>query len=275
MADEQAVRGVYVESSNREREARKWLLGLVLAGVAAAITSYVTGGITAGVDRVRGSFEEEPAPLGVTVTHSPKEAPGTGCSPSRSRPSRHFLFPTGDLGALDSLGCLGARPRWAWTARRQQSRSLSKARLHSRSSSQGSPAEVVERAPPPRGVHVVPFSGGTCRRVTSSVDLDESPPVVASVAAPAEFESRDRRVDFPYRVSATDPEVFLIVAGPEVRLHVAREPRVGVSGEEGHDRHRRRGQPFRTVSPSEVGRLLPEVRPRLEPANALGATRRA
>ena len=59
MSDEKPSEGVrrVLESGTR---ARKWLIGLVVAAVAAVITSYVTGGITSGVDRVRGSFEEEP-----------------------------------------------------------------------------------------------------------------------------------------------------------------------------------------------------------------------
>ena len=96
-------------------KARKWLLGLVLAGVAAAITSYVTGGITSGVDRVKGSFEEDPAPLAVTVTHSAKNGSGHWVlARSDQARSRRFHFPRVTSESSTS-GTHGHDGTGAWT----------------------------------------------------------------------------------------------------------------------------------------------------------------
>ena len=113
MADEQPSGGVrrVFESGTK---ARKWLLGLVLAGVAAAITSYVTGGITSGVDRVKGSFEEDPAPLAVTVTHSAKNGSGHWVLPGPMARSRRFHFPRGTSESSRS-GTHGHDGTGAWT----------------------------------------------------------------------------------------------------------------------------------------------------------------
>ena len=76
--------------------ARKWIIGIVVAAVAAVITSYVTGGITSGVDRVRGSFEEDPVPLGVTVTHSAKRGSGHWIVPGTLASVKSLPLPQGD-----------------------------------------------------------------------------------------------------------------------------------------------------------------------------------
>src|SRR6478672_8738617 len=47
--------------------ARKWLFGLVLAGVAAAITGLIASGITSGVHRVKREFEKTPSPISATL----------------------------------------------------------------------------------------------------------------------------------------------------------------------------------------------------------------
>ena len=92
-----------------------------------------------------------------------------------------------------------------------------------------------------------------------SVDLDASPPVVESVAAPPEFGSARPPVDFPYRVSPTDPAVFLIVAGPSKCDCTWRANLEWVyQGKKGSTVIDDNGQPFRTVSPSKSVDYFPE-----------------
>jgi hypothetical protein len=47
--------------------ARKWLVGLVLGGIAAAVTGIIASGITSGVHRVSQKFEKKPPPVGFTL----------------------------------------------------------------------------------------------------------------------------------------------------------------------------------------------------------------
>jgi hypothetical protein len=239
-------------------KARKWLLGLVLAGVAAAITSYVTGGITSGVDRVRGSFEEDPAPLGVTVTRSAKYGSG------------HWVFrqPLGVVKAIPlsdgDLGDLGVWDAWAHANGGMDS-STTAVEIVVEGATQypvvltGLTAEVIERAPPPKGVHVVPFGGGGLSPRYFSVDLDESPPTVESVSAAEELESAPPAVNFPYRVSATDPEVFLVFASTRKCDCSWRASLEWVyQGKKGTTVIDDAGQPFRTVSPSKSVDYVPK-----------------
>jgi hypothetical protein len=231
-------------------KARKWLIGIVVAAVAAVLTSYVTGGITAGVDRVRGSFDEEPAPLGVTVTRSPKYGSGHWVFAQPIKAVKAIPLPTGDLGALDTWDA------WAHGHGGMDS-STTGVEVVVEGATQfpvvltGLTAEVVERAPPPRGVHVVPFGGGALHPRHFSVDLDASPPLVESVAAPPELENAPPPVDFPYRVSGTDPEVFLIFARASKCDCTWRANLEWVyQGKKGATVIDDAGQPFRTVSPS-------------------------
>ncbi len=258
MAEEQAVRECTSSLSTREREARKWLLGTRACGVAAVITSYVTGGITSGVDRVRGSFEEEPAPLELTVTHSAKEGSGDWVLPGPIKArSRHFLSPRA-TSERSRPGMPGHTATGAWTDSRQPSRSS----FERATSVPGRP----HRAHGGRRRTSAAAEGRTRRPVRRralqsahfSVDLDESPPTVESwLRLPSSGSRPAGRLSVP-RLRA-DPWVFYIVASArEVRLHVASEPRMGVPGEEGLYRHRRRGQPFRTVSPSKSVDYFPE-----------------
>jgi hypothetical protein len=81
---------------------------------------------------------------------------------------------------------------------------------------------VLDRRPPIRGTHVVLGGGDIAPVRWLVVDLDASPPeVTESVDGrpiladlyPEEYEKRPKDpVTFPYKVSATQPEVFYIVA---------------------------------------------------------------
>jgi hypothetical protein len=230
--------------------ARKWLLGLVLAAVAAVITSYVTGGITSGVDRLRGSFEEDPAPLGVTVTRSAEQGSGHWVFDQPLKAVKAIPLPTGDLGALETWDA------WAHSNGGMDG-SVAGVEVVVEGTTPypvvltGLTAEVVERAPPPRGVHVVPFGGGGLPTRRFEVNLDKSPPTVTSAAAASELESAPPPIDFPYRVSATDPEVLLVMASTERCDCSWRASLEWVyQGKKGTTVIDDAGQPFRTVSPS-------------------------
>jgi hypothetical protein len=238
--------------------ARKWLIGIVVAAVAAVLTSYVTGGITAGVDRVRGSFEEEPAPLGVTVTHSAKWGSGHWVFAEPIKAVKSLPLPDGDRGDLE-----------VWDAWARANGGMDSSSTAVEVVVEGATqfpvvltrltAEVIERAPPPKGVHVIPFGGGGLNPRFFSVNLDKSPPTVESVAAAEELESAPPAVDFPYRVSATDPEVFLIFAGTRTCDCTWRASLEWVyQGKKGTTVIDDAGQPFRTVSPSGSVDYMPK-----------------
>jgi len=106
--------------------------------------------------------------------------------------------------------------------------------------------EIIRRAPPPKGVNVIPFGGGVVGSRHFEVDLDAHPPTVTTLDA--EFDP-EKAVDFPYKVSRTDPEVFTIIAYTQKcdcswRAHL----RWTYHGEKGSTAIDNGGQPFRTVS---------------------------
>ena len=254
MADEQPSGGVrrVFESGTK---ARKWLLGLVLAGVAAAITSYVTGGITSGVDRVKGSFEEDPAPLAVTVTHSAKNGSGHWVLPGPIGAVKALPLPAGDLGQLEV---------WDAWARRHggMDGSVTAVEVVVQRAASGSvvltglTVDVVEQTAPPKAVHVVPFGGGPVAVRHFQVDLDANPPTVESL--PAEFDP-DPAIAFPYEVSPSDSLVLYIVASTRecdcawrANLEWANQGKKGAYVIDDA------GQPFRTVSPSRSVDYVPE-----------------
>ena len=187
--------------------ARKWLLGIVVAAVAAVITSYVTGGITSGVDRARGLVEDEPAPLTADVSRPFKRGSG------------HFVF-TRPLGAVKALplptGELGDLEVWgAW------------AREHGGLESDKTGVEVVVTGTTPQPVALDRnhrrrrrTSARAPRRQRRAVRRrpgDRAPLPGQPRRGPADGLVRGVRggapaVDFPYRVSDTELEVFHIVA---------------------------------------------------------------
>ena len=246
MADDKPSEGVsrVLDSGTR---ARKWFIGIVVAVVAAVVTSYVTGGITAGVDRVRGSFEEEPAPLGLTVTRSTDSGHWVFAEPLKA--VKAIPLPTGDLGALETWDTW-AHSHGGMDAYSSRVEVVVEGTTAYPVVLTGLTAEVVTRAPPPRGVHVVPFGGGGLPTRRFEVDLDESPPTVRSLAAAPELESAPPPIDFPYRVSNTDPEVLLIIASTR-RCDCSWRASIEwvYQGKKGSTVIDDGGQPFRTVSP--------------------------
>jgi hypothetical protein len=257
VADEKPSEGArrVLDSGTR---ARKWLIGIVVAAVAAVITSYVTGGITAGVDRVRGSFEEEPAPLGVTVTHSAKRGSAHWILPGPLASVRSLPLPEGDLGDLDVWDAW-AREHGGLDAFNTTAEVYIEGATPNPVLLTGLTVDVVERAPPPRAVHVIPFGGGPVAVRHFQVDLDKSPPEVKSL--PAEFDPIPA-IDFPYKVSQSDPEVLYIVAyAPECDCTWRANLEWVYQGKKGTTVIDDAGQPFRTVSPSRSFEYLPKFDP--------------
>jgi hypothetical protein len=235
--------------------ARRWLFGLVIAGVAAALTSYVTGGVTAGVDRARALVEEESAPVGVTVTSSGARGSGHWVFTDSIGSVKSLPLPTGDLGDLE-----------VWDAWAGQHGGMDGDMTAVEVVVEGTTpypvvlreltVDVVERRPAPRGVHVMPFGGGPVGVRHFQVDLDKSPPNVASL--PAEFDDTPA-IDFPYRVSQTEPEVLSIRAytlGCDCSWRANLE--WVYQGKTGTTVIDDRGKPFRTVAGARSVQYIPE-----------------
>jgi hypothetical protein len=243
-----SLRGL-VESRSR---AQKWLLGIVLAGVAAALTGLTTDAVSSGVDRVRGLFEESKPPVGITV--------GQAIQANRraNLGSTHWIF-TRPISSLEypRSGDLGDAEVWeAWARRNGGIESSSTGIEVVIEGTTPYPViltkltiEVVRRAPPPRGVTIIPFGGGVVGKRLFNVYLDDKPPTIT--AAPDEFGT-DPAIDFPYKVSQTDPEVFRILAYTtkcdcswRARLHWVYQGENGITVIDDD------GRPFRTASPSK------------------------
>lgn len=227
-------------------KARKWLLGLVVAGIAAAITSYVSGGINWGVDHVRGAIEEAPAPIGISVERIPSRG---GTNWVFTQPINALLYPKGiDRDSVDE-----------WDAWAQQHQGLEgfmtavefivEGIASSAVVLTGLRIELIDRRPPPRGVVVQPFGGAPVGVRHFQVDLCASPPTVESIED--EFEPIPA-VKFPYRVTPVEPEAFNIRAYAEkcdatwrARLEWRHQGKTGSTVIDNG------GEPFRTVSGSQ------------------------
>jgi len=229
--------------------ATKWVLGLLLAGLAAAVTSYATGAIRSGVDAARDLFEEEAPPVGITLSQ------GIQAGREAKLGSAHWLF-TRPINALPypNSGDLTQIPAWDAWARQHGGIEADKTGVEVVIEGKTQypvvltalTVEVVRRDPPPKAILVAPFGGGPVGDRHFQVNLDASPPTVE--ALPDEFNPVPA-VDFPYQVSQTDPEVFLIVAHAlkcdcswRARLHWV------YHGQTGSTVIDQDGQPFRTAS---------------------------
>jgi hypothetical protein len=228
--------------------ARKWLVGLVLAGIAAAVTGIIASGITSGAHRVKHAFEKTPAPVGFTLVDVKRPSKfGTGHYVF-TRPIESIPFPTkseGDLRYITTWDAW-ARRHGGVEADRTFVRFVVEGNTPLPVVLTGLTIDVTGRAPAPKGVHIAPFGGGPVGVRYFDVNLDRDPPTVGSV--PAEF-TKEPAIDFPYRVSQTEPEVFSIAAETakcdcrwRALLHWVYKEKNGVTVIDDH------GRPFRTVS---------------------------
>jgi len=200
------VRGLF-ESGKR---ARKWLIGLLLAGVAAAVTSYVTSGIRSGVDHAHSLVKHQPAPVLVTVTHSASKGSGHWYFAGPASAVKAIPLPTGDLGSLETWDAW-ARAHGGVDADMTAVQVVLEGATPYPVILTRLTVEVVDRATPARrGVHYVVSGGGPVGVRFFDVMLDKRPPTVHSI--PAEFKPLKPAIDFPYKVSQTDPEVLDIRA---------------------------------------------------------------
>jgi hypothetical protein len=243
-----------VEARSRTQ---KWLLGILVAGVAAALTGIVANAVTSGADRARGAFEESKPPVGLTVGKAIQADRRANLS------STHWIFtkPLSEIKYPNS-GNLGDAKVWEAWARKNGGIESSTTGIEVVIEGTtpypviltGLTVDVVRRAPPPRGIRIVPFGGGPVGKRLFNVDLDDNPPTIT--ALPDEFSDAGA-IDFPYQVSQTDPEVFRILASTNkcdcswrAKLHWVYHGQQGVTVIDDN------GQPFRTASPSNTTSYL-------------------
>lgn len=236
-------------SPARIGRAKKWVLGIVLAGVAAALTGYVSGLVNTGVDHARDVVEADKPPLGLTVGREIRahRRPNYG--------SIHYVFtrPINSL-AYPSSGDLTQAEAWDTWAHHNGGieadltgvQIVIEGRTADPVVITDLTVETVRRGAPPTGVMVAPFGGGAFGHRYFAVNLDKKPPTVTPVSG--EFDNT-KAVDFPYRVSTTDPEVFTILASTRTcdcswraQIHWV------YHGENGTTLIDEAGRPFRTAS---------------------------
>jgi hypothetical protein len=193
------------------RRARKWLLGLVLAGVAAALTAYITGSVSSAIDAARGLFEDEPPPVAVTMDRAVRgsRVPPVG--------SVHFVFKNRPIKTLRRSRVPNPGDAKMWDEWARRNRGVGSNATAVELIVEGLAPhpvrltnieiEMVRRAPPPRGVSVHPHPGSIGRH-DFAVNLDESRPTVRAVRR----KKNEPAVDFPYTVSQSRAEFWLLVA---------------------------------------------------------------
>jgi hypothetical protein len=192
------------------KRARKWLIGLLVAGVAAVATSYLTSGIRSGVDRAHTLVKHQPAPVVATVSHSGSKGSGHWYFAGRSSAVKAIPLPTGDLANLETWDAW-ARAHGGVDADMTAVQVVLEGATPYPVILTGLTVDVVDRGAPPRqGVHYMVTGGGPVGVRYFEVMLDRRPPTVHSI--PAEFKPLKPAIDFPYKVSQTDPEVLDIRA---------------------------------------------------------------
>lgn len=240
-----AANGQASPRAPRSRRLRAWIIGLVIAAVGAALTDAATGGISAGLklawDAVVGNSEPPPLTVSAHLQHS--------------RRSQFVLQkPVSALLPLPRDTSDATRLRWAernggvdasTTAVRVvvQGRSTASVILSDLT------IDVVTRRPPPTGTLVQPEGAGGISVRYFEVDLDQPAPT-PELGTQNEPRPGERPLDFPYKVSLTDPEVFVLYANTQrcdcrwtATLHWES------GGKSGTTVIRNGEQPFRTAAP--------------------------
>lgn len=203
---------------------RKWALGAALAAVTAVVIQALTGAFTSlGSDLWALVTGQEPIEVTVSSDLSFARDPLVG-DPEYviPRPPDQIPIPPEDPEARDvwAAGLGGVDAMWTdvqvtVTGRSSEPVILTNLRIR-----------VVERRPPLEGTHVIYGEiGDAVYARWVEVALDESPPVITDSVdyregypgQPRSDLPKDQKVKrdpvvFPYRVSATEPEVFYIRA---------------------------------------------------------------
>lgn len=195
---------------SKSRRLRKWLTGAIIAAVTAVLVQTITGAFTSIGSRLWTLFTGE-APIQVAVasdfvsfTRSPElryviprpieqipRTPIYGVDPEEK-----FERWAESLGGVDGGSTL---VQFTVTGRSQTPVILTNLRV-----------TVIDRRPPLAGTFVGKPNAGPLELRYFSVNLDTSPTTIESFG-----EGEDDPANFPYKVSATEPEVFLISAYTE------------------------------------------------------------
>lgn len=221
-----------------------WLAGLFIAALGAVITQAATGWIgslgSALSDRVTG----EPAPLTVDV------------SPPRLDGRLYFGDPPAVLEPTPPPE-KGFDARYAWARAKgglDAHTTVVEVVIQGTSSATvsltGLDITLVERRRDPPSGTVVQASGASAAPARYfEVDLDASPPRAEPVYMDEFSGPDDRPIDFPYKVSESDPEFFFIFASTrrcdctwiaELRWSSRGKPGTTVIDDD--------GRPFRTIA---------------------------
>ncbi len=242
--------------------ARKWLVGIALAALTVVLTDLATGAIRDSWDAL---FGESVSPLTVTadVTRSRRTAFVF------AEPLAALTPPPEDLGSSPD-----ARLRWAADNQGVDAdvtvvevivEGTGEAPVILRSLT----VDVVGRDEPPEGAFVAAEGAGAIAVRRFDVDLEQDPPTAVFAAPDEPTPGQEEPIDFPYRVSLTDPEVFNLYASARscdcrwtATLHWVS------GGEEGSTVIDDGGEPFRTAaSVGAVERYAPRDG-RLQPVGA-------
>ena len=245
----------------RARKLRTWLLGIAVAAVGATLTNFATGGISDGVssawDALTGSEHEKPPP-------PPKVRAPLIVSAHVTRGRRSaFVFeqPRSELAPLPpDLGSDAARA--AWVTRNGGIDVFTTAveiTVEGRSAAavilSGLTVEVVSRHSPPTGTLLQAEGAGGIGVRYFTVDLDQPRPTPLLGEAD-EPRPGERPLNFPYKVSLSNTEVFVLFAKTQrLRLPVDRSVAMALGGQ-GGDHHHPRGRP---AVPHRLGTAAKDV----------------
>jgi hypothetical protein len=235
----------------RQTRVRRWAVGAVVAGLGVSITNMTTGLVSATLDRLSGLVETKHAPVQVTVAHAIDAHRLAGLGSAHwlfTRPIRALVYPSsGDLTSADT-----------WDAWARRNGGIDSDVTGIRVVIVGRDAdpivltdlmiEVTRRMPAPRGVNIAPFGGSAFPNRWFQVNLDATPVTVESLLGD---DPTSPAVRFPYRISRTDPEEFVILASTQRydTSWVAHLKWV-YHGENGETRIDDHGKPFRTAASS-------------------------
>jgi hypothetical protein len=241
---------------------RKWALGVGVAAVTAVVVQALTGAFTTLGSNLWALVTGQ-EPIEVTVLSDPlsfARDPLVG-DPEYviPRPHDEIPIPPADPEARDkwASGLGGVDATWtdvqvAVTGRSSEPVILTNLRIR-----------VLERRPPLEGTHVIYGEiGDAVYARWVEVTLDESPPVITDsvdyregyAGQPRSDLPQGQKVDrdpvvFPYRVSATEPEVFYIRAiARKCDCSWVAELFWTAGGEQGSTIIDDDGRPFRTTS---------------------------
>lgn len=228
------------------------------------ITALITGGLSSGVERLWDFVRNEQPPPPLTAAAEVERDRRTS-----------FVF-TRPLGALQAVppnfGPSSPDVRVQWAERNDgMDAYTTKVQVVIEGQNEapvvlrGLSVKVLERRRPPTGALVLADGAGAIAVRHFAVDLDEPVPT-PEFGTGDEPRPGQNRIDFPYRVSTIEPEVFNLYANTD-RCDCSWEARLEwvFRGQRGETLIRDGNRPFRTASghlatetyTSGEGRLVP------------------